>query len=1518
MADATKIIIKQEYFDNIKVAIDSLNTFFGSNFKTKNFPMLDSNDQLDGTMMSILSWMNNVDPSLVENTEQMNQVIDKINDMNESADGDLLTKLTNDNDERGLDMINAVIGHKMLQYIADHFESFSKLMNGIYTFELFTKPKEYESVINVFSKPIPMDEIEDALGDNKYQILNEEKYIHGVFENPQITLPKSMKEENEVSRFDHGTDLENVEVLVDDTVQEAAEINYFVEMKPEHLRYHPSLKCVQISKQFEAKVNQLVSGLRGCNTTEDLKQYFNNFPFSPDDFSHVVIPCILVRVFASTRKFPNQSYDKAALKKYTDSYKSILSQNKGANRFAAYDLFSTFKADKEGTIKFIEDFMKLRLVNDESGAISNNTLLTLFNIFDSRIYLDIMYNMLPDNVKNSVAPSEDAFVKHVRAKINKNSRNGNIYKKDTSVPSDSTVKTSEEVVEYVSNQFNDVTLTMEDMRYCENYQSLVYDEINTIGDALYNEGVSPEELVSYIGESFTLFDPPKTYQEGLFTKIKDHFAQKKLKKIHDLETSIGVTFSPEYIDVLMGKLKLREYMTSDLEICVIFHKLNGATKTGIKKGMVDLQRYDVDKGVDKSKLYPIGRLMFSQRLPMYELPIIASDTEGNVYVTCDKSNINKLVKFSSSIKEFVRNIHRQAFEVESREYTLSNCYNLNGNAYDVEVRLQAKYLYPEALLYETYYCKNNGESFRWLLDYAVYPALDEYFGKKFGVEKTSKTMYDEDGNPVTITTGGFDSTKALACIQRILIADDYNHQHFKLFFAFVFDKHDKPAVMVELDGEDIVRIEMMQGMPNQNNITSRMPRDMKSLSGFDAKNALSIDKSIQNDTKKYDEPVQESDEIDVDHDFIQESFLGKLFEKHNQKKQRKALESEIAKIESQHNVKLSEEYKNIVMNDPNYPNDKNACYSIITPNEMSFTFVDKAFDSPEGKYPVIKTEFEYDFDYKNNRQMCETLYSDADGNIYGAIYNKNMKFEKVASSIKDFFENVANKNIYWKIGDAENSVFVYYDNNDEEIEVDIVIKHDADGRVHPTTAAFITLCDGNDAFGEIVRDKIYPEMEKTLGDTYTILKAVFDENGVMDLIINYNGKKTSLRSLNVSWKQDYHMEAADVDGSIPDYMKTRIDLSDGDENSEPKEPVVTDVQLPPDIPANDFDDLGNSIDERLDTETDKLDQVLGSGYQGEISKQGGEGKVVYNITYNYNNSYNTSNSNNTSNSHNTTQTNSHNTTNDSSSNKQVTSNSNNSTSKKVVTNSHNVSPTRHRGSNNNNNSTVLSDTKDSNATDTSKKDTFSTGKSIQEVFAFLESEEPLSDTMNAKPPKEDLLTKAMDNDRKTLSKQQSLKKGLQKIGNTARAIVKPIGRTKQWLTNMVNSLIKRDEDKVKASLIENPSYRSAVFKAGRIALKLGLFATFAYINPWYGAIYAGAEGLKLADRNRLRKEVQDEFATELKIMDEKIEQAKHKLAYGNNDPKTEQELYKLMRQRDKMQQMAPQSMKSYIKRAADF
>ena len=137
---------------------------------------------------------------------------------------------------------------------------------------------------------------------------------------------------------------------------------------------------------------------------------------------------------------------------------------------------------------------------------------------------------------------------------------------------------------------------------------------------------------------------------------------------------------------------------------------------------------------------------------------------------------------------------------------------------------------------------------------------------------------------------------------------------------------------------------------------------------------------------------------------------------------------------------------------------------------------------------------------------------------------------------------------------------------------------------------------------------------------------------------------------------------------------------------------------------------------------------------------------------------------------------------------------------------------------------------------------------------------------------------------------------------------------------MVNSLIKRDEDRVKKELIENKSYRSAIFKASRIALKLGLFATFYAINPYIAAVYAAGEGLSALDRNRLRKEVQDEFATELKIMDEKIEQCKHELSYGygKNADETKRQLYKLMRQRDKMQHMAPEALRAPIKRASDL
>lgn len=879
-----KIIIKKEYFDNIKTTIDSINSFFSSNFKDKNFPIVDSDFQLDSTLLGIVSWLNNVEPAWISDPSRVDSVIEAINKTAEDMEGDdIYSQLVNENNTVVLDHINAFVGYKVLQYIADYFTEFNKFINGIYTFELYTKPSKYRDVIDLFSKPIPISEIEDVMGNAEYRLFDRQKYVTGVFSNNQITLPDTLKQDAEINRLENNDDLD-IEIVVDESVQEAAEVNYFEETKPEHLKYDEKKDKWVVSKQFEKAISKLISTLRKCDTTEDLKAILDKkgeVP-EPDTFTSVVIPFILARTYSNPNKYMNENYDKEAMKKYTDSYDSITNKNNGAKRFAKYDIFSTFKTDKEGTIKFIEDFLKLNLVNDESAYISNNTLLTLFNIFDSRIYLDIMYNMLPDKVKKSKYPTEDGFVKLVRARINKNSRSANVYKPDTKVKSGNDVQTSEEIQEYVADslkEFGDMSIA--DMMYCEHYQSLIHDEIKCLGDAMYNKGMSQIQVDNYIGESYNIFDK-------------------------------------------------------------------------------------------------------------------------------------------------------------------------------------------------------------------------------------------EDG-------------------------------------------------------------------------------------------------------------------------FIQEQEMG----------------------------------------------------------------------------------------------------------------------------------------------------------------------------------------------------------------------------------------------------------------DIPDYMRNRIKLSDETGNN--PEVTTTDVQLPPDVPANPVDDLVTSIDAKLSA-GGGLEDMLGSGYNDNPNKNHHEGKVVYNITNNYNNSFNR-NSNNT----NTT------TQNDLSTGKTTTTTNTN-------TNSYNKRYTTHKNPNNYNNSTDSSDTKDStNMISQTEYATFSTGNSIHDVFTFLESEEPLSDGNDSKPPKGDLLTHAMDRDREKLSKHQERKKTTQKIINTGRAVVKPIARTKKRLTDLVDSLIKRDEDKVKADIIEKPGFRTALFKAGRLALKLGLTGVAFTINGYVGMAYLALQGAKIADRERLKKEVQEEFAAELEILNDKI-----RLADADNTKQSRKDKWQMMRLRSKMEHIVAGTPRSRIRRPTDI
>lgn len=914
-----KIIINKEYFDNVATAINSINDFISSNFTNKNFPTVEDDVQLDGTLLGILSWLNNVDPELVQDPDNLNQLLEEISEHEGEYNGpDVLSQLP----EELADKVYAVIGCKALEFISNNFEDFSKLVNGIYTFELFTNPSKYADVIETFSQPLELYELRTALNDDiDITLFDPEKYVSGIFNNDQIQLPNNMDRVIESERIKKHADLKDVEIMVDETKMEAAEIDFFEKDRPKHLKY--SNGKWMVSQQFQKLTNDIVKALRDCNSTADLMMLFSKPNKGMTDFiGQTVAPFILVKTLTNPKKSSSE-IDEDTMKKYTDSYESIIKQNKGAGRFKNYDLFSCFKTDKDATIKFIEDFMNLNLLNDENCGIDNNTLLTLFNIFDSHIYLTLMYNLMP--TKNG---SVDEFIKTTRARINKNSREAMKYKEQDEMNTDNELNDSKTVKEYTSimeKEFGDMSTL--DIQYCEGFQSLLYDEISTMNDALYNEGFSQIGIHNWIGESYNF----------------------------------------------------------------------------------------------------------------------------------------------------------------------------------------------------------------------------------------------------------------------------------------------------------------------------------------------------------------------------------------------------------------------------------------------------------------------------------------------------------------------------------------------------------------------------------------YAEQEN---------------------------------------------------GEIPDYIKRRMNLSD--DLGATKTPTTTDVNVPPETPRNSYDDLTNSIDERMDTETDKgLEGMLGKGYDGPIEKDGSKpGRhVVYNITYNnsfnkdsnntrtdthtntntttnndnsqnkheeIDNTQNMHNSNNMTNSQNDSSHNkdeshdkriekrndSHNTsttTNTHSSDSHNTSNVN----KTTTTNSHNSDS---RGTNNYNNSNTSSDTvasKDDNK--------LSNGLTVNEMFTILESIEPLSEAAGAKPPKEDSLTKAMDKDRRLLSTQQEAKKKVQKGINTTRAALKPVSRAKQWMTNIVDSLIKRDEDEVKAQIVESPSYRTALYKASRLALKLGLVGVAWTVSGYLAAAVAGIEVLKAIDKDRLKKEVQGEMITEIKILDDKIDRLEEV-----GTPEALKKKYEYMRMRNKMVNMAATARRTRI------
>lgn len=513
-----EIKVKPQYFDDFTKCVDALNSFFQSGYKTKNFPMIDEEDDVEPVILHILKWMDLINPTWIDNSEKVEDAVDTLRKISD----DLEDKDDDEVDDSIQDLLNEYIAFKMLQLMADHKSEVEKLFQGIYSIELFKNPSKYIDALDMFGKPMRFPElgcIVDHLGGAEgYKLFDEAGYVSGVFHNEYIDVPGTLKQEAECNRLKERIDRPDIEIVIDERTTtddeenvnesfmyvERAEINFFEETNPPHIRYHEDSKKWQISKQFTAAITRLLAGLKTCDTVDDVEEFLNTNAnkILPDDYTCMVLPCILARVFANPKKFKNRVFDEKALKKYTDSYDSIIKQNKGAKSFKDYDLFTVFKTDKEGTLQFLEDFLTLRLASDPNAYIQNHELMILFNIFDSRIYFDILYNVMPKSVQENEWKNEDNFVKTIRARLNANSNKSNVYDDATKKPDETTgIKNMEEVNEYVLRRlkrYGDITL--EDTRLCDDILSMVKMELGTLENRLYNEGVSQMEHYQFIQE----------------------------------------------------------------------------------------------------------------------------------------------------------------------------------------------------------------------------------------------------------------------------------------------------------------------------------------------------------------------------------------------------------------------------------------------------------------------------------------------------------------------------------------------------------------------------------------------------------------------------------------------------------------------------------------------------------------------------------------------------------------------------------------------------------------------------------------------------------------------------------------------------------------------------------------------------------------------------------------------------------------------------------------------------------
>lgn len=1291
------IVIKQEYFTGIESAINSINNFFSSGFKTRDFPVLDENITLEPTVEKIITRLSSVDPLWLSDENKFNEIITMINEGISKIDPveGIYDTIINTNNTVLIEAIDAYMGFKELQFIADNFDLFGKFINGIYTFDLFMKPSQFGEVLDVFDKPLPHDEIPDLDIDDS--IFNTNTFVEGILNSTIISVPESLTIESETERMTQRQDLQGVAILVDDTqntVQEAAEVNYFENFRPKHMKYSPKSKKWMISKEYESVVNNLISGLRSCDSTDDLKAFFEKNSGIAEKITAVVCPFILAKTFANKSKYSGATGN---LEDYTKSYSSIVKNNNGAKRFENYDIFTTFKTDKDGTIQFLEDFLKLKLVNDADVSISNHTLLTLFNIFDSRIYLDIIFYAAPEDVQTE-HHGEDAFVKEIRGNINKNSRSKTAYtnsdeltSKDSTTAADGTENTAEEkpettesVTEYVHNELDKMDdMTIADAMYNEHFHYLIEKEIDTIDDKAFNAGISPFVLEAYIG--------------------------------NDMNDSYGVS---EYI-MEANTIKRRE--TFQQAVCALMENM---------ETIVDL---------DKHHRWN-------------------ANTLGSRY----KETFNPIAFLFGTAATAA--IFGAAVAAAAAGATIAT----NGAA-------------------STVAATQSGSSEQ---------------------HTNIKAVHHSTGAALKGKLGKFTPEQS-ATIKRLHQLTSQLWGSVKLFWMNPRNWFKEVNLMKNTKKQ--TRTEIIADIAKQI---------------VDMKDDLSF--IIDND------------------DFINEAYYdgseGYVFQEATTEKNNERFKTAIRLlIKDMKTVKARVDKKQWT---------NAAC------GEMFHAGIRKS-ESYINICQAIK--------YVNRAKAGAAGVSKAHKDFLESLEEKLVEIRKL-STIKSFTLGGGN------------------------------IKADS------KTLKIGNLCSEIAGMSETLENLLKQGIVKD-----------FDKPDATEETKEETPETTTEAAI-IQGLDEFIIMMEQEDGSIPAYMRDRLKMSDD------VKPTVSPAQLPDGVPTNPISDITGSIDTKVENGGDTLDTTLGSGFDDSGLKKADKDRIVINVTNNYTNSFNQNSNNTTTNTkddHSTgktvTNTNSNNTTNsnnDNSSDKRTDSSSNKKNTRSSTVTSDRSSHTSTSGSNNNNNSNDSVDTKGS----TSKKDDeqkLSSGKSIQEMFMFLESKEPRSSGNNAgNPPKSDLLTTAMDADRKTLATQKSAERGLQKVANTGKAVLKPISRTKAWLTKMVDSLIKRDEDKVKAELIENHSYRSAIFKANRIALKLGLIGVAFAIQPYLGAIALGVSGLRTADKYRIKKELASEIGTEMQIIDEKIDYFK---AHSGDHPEYQKEVYRYMRMKDKLKKMYIDAPKQTIK-----